>query len=634
VIELKKLALRRGTKILFAEATATIARGMRVGIVGRNGSGKTSLFAAILGTLPPDEGDLEVPRNLAIAHVAQHTPSGQRSARDAVLDGDTELRAVEAALARAEAKEDGDAIARAHTQLDDVDGYSAPSRAERILTGLGFGEDEFHNPLDSFSGGWRMRLNLAQALMARSDLLLLDEPTNHLDLDAVLWLERWLSQYAGTLILISHDRDFLDRVTTNILHIDGTAVRFYTGNFSQFEAQRAEKLLRDQALATSQARRRAEMQGFVDRFRAKASKAKQAQSRLKALERMDAIEVAHPDRPFRFVIGAPDKLPEPLLRLDRVAAGYGENIVIAGVNLSLSPGSRIGLVGHNGAGKSTLIKLLAGMLDPLDGDLVSSKGIETGYFAQHQLEQLDGRDTPLTALARVATTATQQQLRDYLGGFGFPGAMADAVTERFSGGERARLVLAVLLWRKPNLLLLDEPTNHLDLDMRDALARALQSFSGALVTVSHDRHLLSSTTDELWLVHRGKVEPFKGDLDDYRDWLLDSASRRPAIEPGEASSATANAPALRDRKAERQQEAATRARRQPLKKEADKLERELENFGQLLSALEARLADSALYDDAHRDELRELLRDQATLKGNVETTETRWLEVCEEMETM
>jgi ATP-binding cassette, subfamily F, member 3 len=635
VIELRQFALRRGAKALFTDATFTIARGMRVGVIGRNGSGKTSLLAAILGQLHADEGELVRPPNLVVAHVAQHAPSGAQTALDTVLDGDVELRAVEAELEVAETENDGTRIGRAHGRLEDIDGYTAPSRARRILTGLGFTAHERGAPVDSFSGGWRMRISLAQALMARSDLLLLDEPTNHLDLDAVVWLESWLEAYRGTLILISHDRDFLDRVVTHVAHIDNAKMRFYTGNFSSFERQRAEAMARDQAMATRQARRRAEIQSFVDRFRYKASKARQAQSRLKSLERMANIELANADRSIRFSIPVPSKLPTPLVRLDRVSAGYGGPPVIADVSLTLEPGTRIGLIGPNGAGKSTLIKLLGGILEASNGDSFSSNGLVVGYFAQHQLELLDERDSAISTIRRMDADTPEQALRDHLGGFGFPGTMADSPITTFSGGERARLVLATLVWQRPNVLLLDEPTNHLDLDMRDALAHALQDYPGALVTVSHDRHLLSATTDELWLVNGGKVTPYKGDLDDYRVWLLSDAVQRhdASATPLADARATTENNAAPDRRQTRQQEAEARRARQPLKRRADALESSIDSLGARLAKVELSLAEPTLYDPQSKDELKALLIEQGKLRDQIEETEMEWLEASEALES-
>ncbi len=636
MIELRKLALRRGRTELFADATMTLTRGSRVGVVGRNGCGKSSLLAVFTGELQPDDGELEFPSDLVLAHVAQHAPSGTRAALEIVLDGDQELRAIEARLEDAENRHDGHAIALAHSALEDIDGYAAPARASAILLGLGFTQEELALPADHFSGGWRMRLNLARALIARSDILLLDEPTNHLDLDAVLWLESWLRGYEGTLLVISHDRDFLDRITSHIVHIESARAQLYTGDFSAFEQQRADALVQNRALYERQQKRINHLQGFVDRFRAKATKARQAQSRLKTLERMERIELAHVDRPFRFSIREPAKLPSPLLRLEDVAAGYDGRVVIDKVRANLVPGARVGLVGHNGAGKSTLIKLIAGEISPMDGVRETSRGLSVGYFAQHQLEQLDPREGPLTHMRRVAPNEHAQQLRDYLGGFGFPGEMADAPCANFSGGEKARLVLATILWSAPNMLLLDEPTNHLDLDMRDALTSALQAYAGALVTVSHDRHLLDATTDELWLVHDGEVRDFRGDLDDYRNWLLNTDR---VVE----ESATAATPKVKSngsgetaaaRKARKQAEAEARKRKQPLQAQADKLERKIGQLGEQLNDVESKLAAPEIYDDANKSDLQALLQQQASLRGTIDACEAQWMDVLEELDAM
>ena len=631
MIELKQFALRRGKEQLFAGASLALRAGARAGIVGRNGCGKSSLLAAIRGVLTADEGELWVREGMRIAHVAQHTPSGLKSALDTVLDGDTELRAIEAELRSAEDANDGERIGRAHARLADIDAYSAPARARQILMGLGFAEHEHDNSLDSFSGGWRMRLNLAQALIARADILALDEPTNHLDLDAVVWLESWLTSYDGTLLVISHDRDFLDAVVNHVVHIESKQVKLYSGNFSSFENQRAAALARDSALAARQAKRRSEIQSFVDRFRAKASKARQVQSRVKALERMEQIELANVDRSVRFKIPEPDKLPNPLLRLDRVTAGYNECPILTDVSISLTPGTRIGLIGHNGAGKSTLIKLMEGSLKPMDGELAASSGYRVGYFAQHQLDLLNADDTPITTLRRADRETPEQALRDHLGGFGFPADMADAHVARLSGGERARLVLAVLVWMKPNVLLLDEPTNHLDLDMRDALASALQDYAGALVTVSHDRHVLAMVTDELWLVHDGKVRPYSGDLTDYRDWLLSS---NPARSQSQAPAETAEAKPNSDRRKARQEQAQTRAKQQPLKSRIKVLETEMQTLTQQLETVAASLSEPTIYDEGNRLKLKELLVEQGRLKSALEDAEAEWLEASETLEQM
>ncbi|MBT6278430.1 MAG: ATP-binding cassette domain-containing protein [Chromatiales bacterium] len=629
MIELRNLALRRGAKALLTDTSLTIYRGSRVGVVGRNGSGKSSLFALLLGELTADEGEVDYPKNMHVGHVSQQAPTGSRPAIDIVLDGDTELRRIEAALQRAEAVNDGNRVATLHAELTDIDGYSARSRAERVLTGLSFSRAEMERSVDEFSGGWRMRLALAQALMARSEVLLLDEPTNHLDLDAVLWLEAWLRDYDGTLLLISHDRDFIDRTVDHVLAIENGQGTLYKGNFSDFEAIKILRLEQNQALHARQQRRVAEIQRFVDRFRAKATKARQAQSRLKTLERMERIELAHVDRPYRFEIPEPAKLPNPLLRLENAAVGYNGHPVVQRASLTLTPGKRIGLVGHNGAGKSTFIKLLAGSLVPLSGEMERSRGLTVGYFDQHQLETLDGRDTPLEFMHRVDPSTPAQRMRDYVGGFGFAGEMADAASENFSGGERARLVLAGLVWLAPNLLLLDEPTNHLDLDMRDALVSALQSFPGALVTVSHDQHMLRATTDELWLVNDGTVTPYSGDLDDYKDWLL-GTTRRATAAPPDGLPTDGNS--VETRKNQRQAEAERRKQRQPLKRQADKLEAKLEQLTHSKDAIEHKLGDPALYESNDRQRLNDLLVEQGRLKQDIDDTEAAWLETSVALE--
>ena len=515
MIVFSALQIRRGTNVLLDNATATINPGQKVGLVGKNGCGKSTLLSLLKGEISSDAGNATFPSNWALAWVNQETPALSKPALEYVIDGDREYRQLESELADANARNDGNAIALLHGKLDAIQAWSIPARASSLLHGLGFSQEQLMRPVSDFSGGWRMRLNLAQALVCRSDLLLLDEPTNHLDLDAVIWLERWLKSYEGTLVLISHDRDFLDPVVDKIIHIEQQTMFEYTGNYSSFERQRGAKLAQQQALFQSQQEKVAHLQKYIDRFRAQATKAKQAQSRIKMLERMELIAPAHVDNPFSFSFRAPESLPNPLLKMERVTAGYGERIILDAIKLNLVPGSRIGLLGRNGAGKSTLIKLLAGELDALDGKVGLAKGIKLGYFAQHQLEYLRADESPLQHLSRIAPKVLEQQLRDYLGGFGFQGDKVSEITERFSGGEKARLVLALIVWQRPNLLLLDEPTNHLDLDMRQALTEALIDFEGALVVVSHDRHLLRATTDDLYLVHDGKVDVFEGDLEDY-----------------------------------------------------------------------------------------------------------------------
>ncbi len=535
MLQLDHLSLRRGPRLLIDDASAQIHPGQRVGLTGANGTGKSSLFALILGEFGPDAGSLQLPKDWVIAHVAQHTPADARPAIDYALDGDAELRHIEAQLIEAEQADDGHRLGQLHERMDHIGGYQARARAARLLHGLGFKPGEEERPVSDFSGGWRMRLNLAKALMCRSDLLLLDEPTNHLDLDAVIWLEDWLKRYPGTLLLISHDRDFLDNVVTQVAHIEQGRLTLYTGNYTAFERARAERLANQQAAFEKQQREISHMQAFVDRFRAKATKARQAQSRLKALERMTVIAPAHVDSPFHFAFKPPAKNPRPLLRLDEAAAGYGDTAIFSDARFSLNPGDRVGLLGPNGAGKSTLIKLLAGDLTPLAGERLAAQDLAIGYFAQHQLEQLHPAHSALEHLQQLDPKASEQSLRDFIGGFGFNGDRATCPVAPFSGGEKARLVLALLVYQKPNLLLLDEPTNHLDLEMRLALAEALQDFAGAMVIVSHDRHLLRVTCDQLVLVHGGRVREFDGDLDDYPAWLAQQQRDAPAAPTTEAN---------------------------------------------------------------------------------------------------
>jgi ATP-binding cassette subfamily F protein 3 len=624
MLQLRDLSLRRGPRLLFEGASFNVHPGWKAGVTGANGTGKSSLFALVRGELHADAGDVDVPSGWVIAHVAQQTPSGQRPAIEYVLDGDVELRAVEADLATAEAAHQGTRAAELHGRLEAIGGYEARARAARLLHGLGFAPGEEHRAVDRFSGGWRMRLNLARALMCRSDLLLLDEPTNHLDLDAVIWLEAWLRRYAGTLLLISHDRDFMDAVIDHVVHIEQQRATLYTGNYSAFERTRAERLARQQAEHERQQREIAHIHSFVERFRAKATKARQAQSRLKALERMEQIAPAHVDSPFHFAFRDPRRLPRPLLRVDEGAAGYGSRPVLAGLRMTLSPGDRLGLLGPNGAGKSTLIKLLAGDLPLLEGREERAADLAVGYFAQHQLDQLHPEHSPLEHLAQLDRQAAEQSLRDYLGGFGFQGDRALEPVAPLSGGEKARLALALLVYRRPNLLLLDEPTNHLDLEMRLALGQALQEFAGAMVIVSHDRHLLRITTDELLLVHGGGVEPFEGSLDDYPAWL--QARNRP--EPVERPAAQA-APSRKDRK---RLEAERRRMLQPMRDQARSLESEVERLTREQTALETRLADPALYAAEAKEALKAALGQKSEVDRALEEAEERWLDALEALE--
>ena len=529
-------------------------------------------------------------------------------------------------MQQAEHDKDGAALATLYAKMEAIDGYRAASRAGRLLHGLGFTPAQEQDPVRSFSGGWRMRLNLAQALMCRSDLLLLDEPTNHLDLDAVLWLEEWLRDYPGTLLLISHDRDFLDRVVSHIAHIEHGAMRMYSGNYSAFEVRRAEQLATQQGEYEKQQREMARMHRFVERFRAKATKARQAQSRIKALERMEVISQAHVDSPFSFHFPEAGRIPSPLLRLKDSAVAYGEAVILQSVSLDIAAGDRIGLLGRNGAGKSSLIKLLAGEIVTDKGERTTAKDINIGYFAQHQLEQLDGEASPLLHLQRLDPKATEQVLRNYLGGFAFIGDMATSMVAPLSGGEKARLVLALIVYQKPNLLLLDEPTNHLDLEMRHALSSALQEFEGAMVIVSHDRHLLRTTTDRLLLVADGGVNVFDGDLEDYRQW-----SR--AQEKETASQQTPSRPAGGNKKQQRQDAADRRRQSQALRNKAKKLDQQLQLLSKELQQVRLQLSDSNMYGEANKAQLKQLIAQQTSLSQQLQDTEEQWLLVHEQLES-
>ncbi len=626
MINARSVTLRRGTRVLFEEASFTLNKGDRIGITGANGAGKSSFFELIMGTLHPDAGDLTLPPGLEIAHVAQETPAVERTALDYVLDGDRELRTIQAEITKAEAADDGFALAHLHDQLQHVGGYEANSRAARLLNGLGFAPGQENRGVTEFSGGWRVRLNVAQALMCRSDVLLLDEPTNHLDLDAVIWLQDWLSSYPGTLLLVSHDRDFLDDLATHILHIEHGKVTLNTGNYSAFETRRAEMLSQQQSSFQRQQRELQRIQGFVDRFRAQATKAKQVQSRLKALDRMTLIAQAQADSPLEFSFSPPDKSPSPLLKLDEAAAGYGEKPIISGVELTISPGDRIGLLGPNGAGKSTLVKLLAGVLPVLSGERIAAQDLRIGYFAQHQLEQLNPEESPLWHLQRLDAKATEKELRGYLGGFGFRGDQALESIAPFSGGEKSRLVLAMLIYQKPNLLLLDEPTNHLDLQTRDALSLALQDYAGALVLVSHDRYLLRTVADELWLVADGSSQRFDGDMEDYRRWLNEhrTARARSVSEPVAVDKMKKQTP--------QRTEVDQRRLLKPLKTAMEKAELAMNQSILARQKLEERLADPDLYQAEAKDRLETLLLERTRLEQSVEQFESRWLEAGEALE--
>jgi ATP-binding cassette subfamily F protein 3 len=528
VINLRNVTLRHGQHVLLQHVDWTIYPEQRIGLIGANGAGKTSLFKLLLGELHPDVGDLEVSNKLKFAHVAQETPAYHQSALDFVLDGDVALRKLEESLAQAEAEHDGMRMATLYEQLGVIDAYTAPSRAAQLLAGLGFSQEEQQQAVSGFSGGWRVRLNLAKALMAPSDVLLLDEPTNHLDLDAILWLEEWLKNYRGTLLMISHDRDFLDGIVDYTVYLSNQSLKQYTGNYSTFEKLYASELMLQQAVYEKQQKKLEHLQSFVDRFRAKASKAKQAQSRLKAIERMDLVSAVQTKSEFQFEFKEPDQCPNPILYLDHTSVGYGDKIILKNLRLSIKPKERIAILGPNGAGKSTFIKLLAGALSPAAGEKTVSPGVKIGYFAQHQIDHLHLDDSPLLHLRRIAERTQEVDLRKFLGSFGFSGNRVLEPVKNFSGGEKSRLALALIVWLKPNLLLLDEPTNHLDLEMRNALSLALQEYTGAMILVSHDRFLVRTTTDQLLLVADGQLREFEGDLIDYQKWLLDYRKQQAA----------------------------------------------------------------------------------------------------------
>nr|WP_217908238.1 ATP-binding cassette domain-containing protein [Burkholderia glumae] len=626
---------------MFEGATFALNPGEKAGLVGANGAGKSTLFSVLRHELHADAGDFSIPPSWQIAHVSQETPAVDRSALDYTLDGDAQLRQIEARIAAAAAAHDGAAEAEAHAAFADADGYTAPARAEALLLGLGFTLAQTREQVANFSGGWRMRLNLAQALMCRSDLLLLDEPTNHLDLDAIVWLEDWLHRYAGTLVVISHDREFLDAICNVTLHLEHRQVKRYGGNYSQFEVLRAQQLALQQSAYEKQQKTIEHLQGFINRFKAKASKAKQAQSRVKALERMERIAPSHAASAFTFAFRTPDSAPNPMLVMEDVVCGYRDEAghalpIVERVALSIQNGQRIGLLGANGQGKSTLIKTLAGTLAPLAGEVRGGKGLTIGYFAQHQLETLRPDDSPLAHLARLAPDAREQELRDFLGGFNFSGDMASAPIAPFSGGEKARLALALIIWRKPNLLLLDEPTNHLDLETRDALTLALAQFDGTLILVSHDRHLLRATTDQFMLVANHRLQPFHGDLDDYRDWLLQHAAEQRAAARGEAGEGGASAGAAGNRKDLKRQEAQERQRlsqlRKPLQTRLTKLEKEMEALNAEKAKLDAFVADAGSYAAEKKTELTEAIRRLGEVTSRLEALELDWLELQEQLE--
>lgn len=629
MITANNLGLDRGTKNLISGSSFTIHPNHKAGLVGANGCGKSSLFAALLGELQPDTGDLSMPRSWSIATVKQDTPALDKSALDYVMDGDKEFRQLEAKLEQARLDDNGALEATIINQIDAINGYSLPARAGELLHGLGFLQPQLANPVKAFSGGWRMRLNLAQALISRADLLLLDEPTNHLDLDAVIWLQRWLKRFTGTLVLISHDRDFLDDVIEQILHIEHKQAKLYAGNYSAFERQRAEHLAQQDAQYQKQQKEVAHLTSFVDRFRAKASKAKQAQSRLKRLQKLPDLAPAHIDSQFTFNFETPDSLPYPLLSLTDSECGYSaQAIILSSVNMTLVPGSRIGLLGRNGAGKSTLIKSLAGELALMQGERYCAQELRVGYFSQHQLEQLHMKSSAIDHILNAKPEKTLLEARSFLGRFGFSGDQALDAVGTMSGGEKARLVLALIVLEKPQLLLLDEPTNHLDLEMRQALVLALQDFEGAIILIAHDRFLLESCVDEFYIVANNTVQDFSGDIDDYQQWL--NEERKLTFK----NAKTLNSDPTVDKKQQRREQAELRKKAAPLKKQADKYEKKVNQYQTELNEIESVLADPDIYQAEHKARLSELIKKQANLKSEVEKNEMLWLDLEEQIEAV
>ncbi|WP_353168976.1 ATP-binding cassette domain-containing protein [Acinetobacter sp.] len=639
MIQLDQLSIRRGGRILFQKASMQLHPGWKIGLTGVNGAGKSTLFSALLGGIESDSGSLTRPNIWTVAHMAQEIKALDMKAIDFVLSGDEEYWQIQDQLNHPE-NLSNDELAHLYSRFDEIHGYTAPSKASQLMAGLGFFEHQSELLVSSFSGGWRMRLNLARTLMSRSDLLLLDEPTNHLDLDAILWLEDWLKAYEGTLVLISHDRDFLDAITDHILHIENQNLTLYTGNYSTFETTRAERLAQQQQAFEKQQEAKAHLQKFIDRFKAKATKARQAQSRIKQLERMQELAPAHVDNPFTFSFREPSKMSSPLLTLEHADIGYGDKLIVTNVNLQITPTSRIGLLGMNGAGKSTLIKSLVGDLALLQGVRKDSELLNIGYFAQHQMDALDGNASPMLQLARIADPKiSEATLRSFLGSFGFSGERMDTPSESFSGGERARLALALIVWLRPNVLILDEPTNHLDLDMRHALTMALQDFEGAVVLVSHERQLIASVCDELILVHAGQSKEFDGDLQDYAAWLrqaridMTKNGQKPSA-PIQSQVVIKTSISKLDKEAQRKEAARQRELSRPIRKNIEKIESQIGKIQPRLVEIEEALADSALYEANRKDDLLKLMNEQTELKTKLEQAEEQMLELMMELETL
>lgn len=627
MIEIKNLTLQRGSKVLLNKANATVNPYSRVGLIGKNGTGKSSLFALIKGELTPDSGECQIPKSWKISAVAQETPALDIGALDYVLQGDTELQQFQAALQIAETENNGDAMAEYHSKLDEIDAYTAPARAAKLLNGLGFSQNEHSKPVKAFSGGWRMRLNLAQALMCRADLLLLDEPTNHLDLETVLWLEQYLANLPCTQIIISHDRDFLNATTTHTLELSAQKLHSYGGNYEFYLKERAQRLANQQAAYTKQQAHIKHLQSFIDRFKAKATKATQAQSRIKALAKLVSIAPAHLDSELSFQFDVPTHLPNPLLRLEAVDLGYNNQIILKNINLSLEHGARLGLLGVNGSGKSTFIKALVGSLKPVDGEIIKSDKLNIGYFAQHQLDVLRDDQSPVWHIQQCSPEAKEQDIRNFLGEFNFVGDMAIQKIEPFSGGEKARLALAMLVWQKPNLLLLDEPTNHLDLAMRHALTVALQSFQGAMILVSHDRSLIEATTDQFLLIDSGSLKEFNGNLNDYRAWRLAQEQINNTAVP---SVQAQNRKDMKRLAAQIRQERAKRTK--PIQQKIDKAEKDMADLQIKQSQCDEFLAQENAYLPQNKANLQEVLAQAAEIKVKLQDLEENWLLWQEELE--